>query len=117
MKSYSWLLPLVVSSFALLFAQNSPRESDSVAELRHEIDSLKQGQKEIQKTLAAVRDILTGKQPPLEDIFVNVTGSPTLGSSDAKVTIVEFTDFQCPFCGAYARETFGRIMSEYVKTG
>jgi protein-disulfide isomerase len=46
-----------------------------------------------------------------------VAGSPSLGSSDAKVTIVEFTDFQCPFCGAYARDTFGRILSEYVKTG
>jgi protein-disulfide isomerase len=35
----------------------------------------------------------------------------------AGVTIVEFTDFQCPFCAAYARETFGRIRDEYVKTG
>jgi protein-disulfide isomerase len=88
-----------------------------MVELRREIDSLKQGQNEIQKTLAAVRDILSGKRPSLEDVFVNVAGSPSLGSRDAKITIVEFTDFECPFCGAYARETFGRIMSEYVKTG
>ncbi len=62
-------------------------------------------------------DILTGKRPPLEDVFVNVAGSPSLGASDAKVTVVEFTDFQCAFCAAYAHGTFERIIKEYVQTG
>jgi len=100
-----------------LSAQPPGNDPDQLAQLQREIASLKQGQKRMEKSLSAMMDILTGKKPPLEDVFVNVSGGPSLGQADAKVTIVEFTDFQCPFCSAYARETLGRIVTDYVKTG
>ena len=40
-----------------------------------------------------------------------------LGPADAPLTIVEFTDLQCPYCARYARETFPRLRREYVDTG
>jgi protein-disulfide isomerase len=39
------------------------------------------------------------------------------GDPNAPITIVEYTDFQCPFCGRYTRGTFSQIESEYIKTG
>lgn len=42
---------------------------------------------------------------------------PLLGNKDAKVTIVEFSDFQCPFCKKYFDDTHGQINETYVKTG
>lgn len=52
------------------------------------------------------------------------TGTPpelgvghTIGQDDAKVTIVEFTDFQCPFCQRHYQQTFGQIKTNYVDTG
>lgn len=42
---------------------------------------------------------------------------PVLGSPSAPVTIVEFGDFQCPFCGKFFRETERQILDQYVKTG
>ena len=44
---------------------------------------------------------------------VNLDGSPAKGPADAEVTIVEFSDFQCPFCGR-VNGTLDRIRSEYA---
>jgi protein-disulfide isomerase len=35
----------------------------------------------------------------------------------AKLAIVEFSDFQCPFCGQYAREVYPKVQQEFVDTG
>lgn len=44
--------------------------------------------------------------------------SPYLGDiKKAKVALVEYTDFQCPYCEKYAVETKGDIISNYVDTG
>lgn len=97
--------------------QSLASDATQLTEIHSEIDSIKRGQEAIQKELSIVADILSGKRPPLDHAFVGTAGSPSLGKSDAKATIVEFTDFQCPFCGAYARETFKQVVHEYVDTG
>lgn len=42
---------------------------------------------------------------------------PILGDPNAPVTMVEFADFQCPFCGRMFSETLPQIKEKYVKTG
>ena len=41
----------------------------------------------------------------------------TLGKKNAPVTMVEFTDFQCPFCGRFEAATFPDIKKNYIDTG
>ncbi|HLC50587.1 MAG TPA: DsbA family protein [Candidatus Nanoarchaeia archaeon] len=59
------------------------------------------------------------EQPENVDTKLSVSdgGSPSIGSEDAKVTIIEFSDFQCPYCGKFYFETFPSIYSDYIKTG
>ena len=40
-----------------------------------------------------------------------------LGKSDAPLTMVEFTDYQCPFCGRFETTTFHEIKRNYIDTG
>ncbi len=47
----------------------------------------------------------------------NESGEPMLGSPKAPVTIDEFGDFQCPYCGEFVRQTEPKIITKYVATG
>jgi protein-disulfide isomerase len=40
-----------------------------------------------------------------------------LGDPDAPVTIVEYSDYQCPFCAQYTSDTWSRLKAEFVDTG
>lgn len=39
------------------------------------------------------------------------------GSLDAPVVIVEYSDFQCPYCGRWVQQTYPTILKEYIETG
>lgn len=42
---------------------------------------------------------------------------PALGSEAAPVTVVEFTDYQCPFCRRFVQNTFPLLKRDYIDTG
>lgn len=56
---------------------------------------------------------------PLPPQIVDVENGhlPILGNKDAKVTIVEFSDLQCPFCKRYLDETHEQLKEKYIDTG
>jgi protein-disulfide isomerase len=41
----------------------------------------------------------------------------SLGSPRARITLEEFADLQCPYCGRFAREVLPAIVDRYVRTG
>ena len=48
---------------------------------------------------------------------VPIVGQPALGSADAPVTIVEFMDYECPYCRRFAKNTFPKLRARYVESG
>lgn len=52
-----------------------------------------------------------------ETFSVDLEGWPSKGSLEAPVTIVEYSDFACPFCGKFWKETLPQITKEYIDTG
>lgn len=44
-------------------------------------------------------------------------GAPVQGRDDAKVTIVEFSDYECPYCRAFYENTLPQIRKQYIDTG
>jgi protein-disulfide isomerase len=68
----------------------------------------------------AIQPTLAGgvQQPQITKVaYVNTDGAPTKGKADAPVTMVEFADFQCPFCSRFASDTLQQLVKNYVDTG
>ncbi len=52
-----------------------------------------------------------------QKVDVSVDDDPSKGSKDAEVTIIEFSDFQCPYCARFFTQTLPLIDENYIKTG
>ncbi|HZZ47953.1 MAG TPA: thioredoxin domain-containing protein [Pseudonocardia sp.] len=47
-----------------------------------------------------------------------IPGDPlAMGRPDAPVVLVEWADFQCPYCAAFTKDTLPTLINQYVKTG
>ena len=54
---------------------------------------------------------------PLDSVLARAERDRMRGQPSARLTIIEVSDFQCPFCGRFARETHAKLDSAYLKTG
>jgi len=54
---------------------------------------------------------------PKEPVKISADDDPFFGNPDAPITIVEFSDFQCPFCARFHTQTLPSILEEYIDQG
>jgi protein-disulfide isomerase len=82
----------------------------------------------ILEELKAIRQVLEkiekkglggGQQRPARPTTatVAIANKPVLGSASAPVTVVEFTDYQCPYCLRFTKTTFPSLKRDYIDTG
>jgi protein-disulfide isomerase len=100
------------------------QSGDELKALRQDIESLKAGIGAIQRDLQDIKRFLQGRAtasppPPVapESLEMNVASAFARGKPGAPLVVVEFSDFQCPFCGRHAKQTLPQIEREYVETG
>jgi len=110
-------------------------DGQDLTALKDDMASLKKDMGEIKRVLIAVLPALVnsrggapGVQPGVTGgrkvqqrvpttATVSLSGGESLGNKDAKVAIVEFSDFQCSFCGRFYNGAFKEIRKNFVDTG
>jgi len=61
----------------------------------------------------AVATPVATKEPSYVRYDIATEGYPSLGPEDAPITVVEFSDFQCPFCKRFHQETYQALLEAY----
>src|SRR4029077_1000894 len=99
-------------------AQAPPKaDQNELSDLKEEMGRVR---KEVEGMRADLRQLLSrirGEDPEPQRASVTTAGGAVLGSKDAPLTMVEFSDYQCPFCGRFFDQTFSRIKTKYIDTG
>jgi len=120
---------LAIGLGALAWAQTppAPTTEQQLEELRRQMQALMAAQVAIQKQLDEIRALLKAQQPQARpapppaatdiEAVVETAGAPAKGSASAKLTVIEFSDYECPFCARYTNDTLGTLTREYIDTG
>jgi len=113
-----YLLPVMAAWFGLNVLSASPAHAEGLSKVQG--DAILQELRTIRVLLQ--RQQIQARQPqrptrPAIRGKVSTKGSPYLGKKHAPVTLVEFTDYQCPFCKRFFDATFAQLKKEYIDTG
>ena len=111
------IVAVVMAAGVFRFGSENTRE---VSALRKEIETLNAGQVAMRNDMNEMRDLLrrAPNQPAApQNIVLTVGDAPFKGNPNAKVTLVEFTDYQCGFCARHIKETFPQLERDYITTG
>jgi len=78
-------------------------------------------QKELDNAIAELELKILEKQLPTNQpsipLEISADNDPIIGNPDAPIIIIEFSDFQCPFCARFHIQTLPTIMEEYIEKG
>jgi protein-disulfide isomerase len=94
------LAVIVIGLLTLDALAGFAQPSDDLRNLRKEVDALKEGQKAIQGDLQEIKNLLRARPTvaapaaPPQEAALSVDGAPFKGEKNAKVTLVDFTDYQ-----------------------
>jgi protein-disulfide isomerase len=110
--------PLALALALLLALGGAAAAQETIT--REQADTLIKEIRELRRAIDSLRAPPPGAgaaRRPDETVRVDLTGVNVLGRADAPLTLVEFTDLECPYCRSFHVATFARIKREYIDTG
>ena len=81
------------------------------------LDELRQIRLLLEKQRQHASPTPTATATSAENAKIGTAGGYSLGRSDAALTLVEYTDYQCPFCQQFHHTTFQQLKKNYIDTG
>jgi protein-disulfide isomerase len=103
---------LFFSLFAIMYSlqigvKKIDSQSSAISDLKTQISSL--------KTVGAASSAIPEDTSPTTG-SLSIKDSSKKGNQSAKLAVIEFTDFQCPFCKRHFEQTYPSIVKDWVDT-
>jgi protein-disulfide isomerase len=109
---------LVATFFAGFFLAGTTQDTNPDFVTKSDLDAMITKLESKMDSLKQPAPVLQPSQPSAPSIFmVSLDDDPFKGNPDAPITIVEFSDFQCPFCSRFVQQTLSQLEQSYIDTG
>jgi protein-disulfide isomerase len=95
-------------------------QARDLANLKEDVQQLKTQQQQILASLDELKKLLRARNElPAVKVpdTMSVAGEPFRGEAGASLAIIEYADFECPFCRRFEHDTFPQIQDAYIGTG
>jgi len=110
---------LALLSSACITTSDSPTHDNSVTngdkskEILNELKQIRVLLQQLEKnnTLRAQKKAVPSR------VSISSKGRPTLGDKNAPLTLIEFSDYQCPYCKRFYIQTLPKLKTEYIDKG
>jgi protein-disulfide isomerase len=93
------------------------KQSSNVGITREQADQILDELRQIRQLLEKQAENKAPAAPAPAITKLHLEGAPMLGRKDAPVTLVEFTDYQCPFCQRFHMQVYNLLKKDYIDTG
>jgi len=113
------LIAFIATTFLLLsFSVWSASTKEEIQALSAQVEMMQKDLAEIKKLLKeGARAPAKPAAAPFKEQTISIGTSPVKGKPDATVTLVEYSDYQCPFCARHYRQVMPTLEKEYIETG
>ena len=103
-----WIVGLAIAVFLGFLAGRQQQMVDTQVEILRQLEELRTSPPSGQQA---------GSPGAIQEFDIEVGDAAVKGTAGAKLTLIEFSDFECPYCGSYVRESYPQIDRDYVSTG
>ena len=124
------LVSAIIAAFVLPATSRGQSMQEQLDELRRQVEELRAGQQQMTDLLTQIQSVLGGgarraapaarrgvPRAPQGSSDFDLTDVSVMGSDEAPVTIIEFSDFECPYCARHFETVLPLIKKELVDTG
>src|SRR5262245_9620297 len=125
MGARMWIAALVLMGVVAVSAASATAQGSASTEMeaiKSDLATIKSELEEVKRQLGQILRLVQPRaaqapSAPPSRVRTSIADAPSLGRPDAPVTLVEFSDYQCPFCQQFFVTTFPGLKKDYIDTG